>query len=243
MFEQTFVNTHAHTRRPWAVAASLTLQTGLVAVAVILPMLHPEILHPNLQNPIYLPMRPKAQLVAVENPVVRGSVSPRIVADSVFRPPTTVPRTISEAGDAPLISAYSGFTSESGSVGIIPGIGTQLPSNVQPVPTPRVEPVRPEPPRGPISVSSGVQSARLLFGPKPAYPPLAKAARVQGTVRIQAIIATDGTMKNWRVTGGPPLLATAAVEAVRQWRYQPTLLNGSAVEVITEIDVNFTLNQ
>jgi protein TonB len=94
-----------------------------------------------------------------------------------------------------------------------------------------------------MHVSTGVQSARLLFGPKPQYPQLAKAARVQGTVRITAVIASDGAIKNLQVINGPPLLIRAALDAVRQWRYQPTLLNGGAVEVITEIDVNFTLSQ
>lgn len=242
MFDQTFVNTHAQARRPWTVAASLTLQTGLVALAVILPMLHPEILHPNFQVPIYLPMRPVPQPVVERMPVVRGG-SPRVFNSSTLTAPTSVPRKIRMADDAPEVSAYTGIGSVSGSVAIIPGLGTTLPEHVQPAPQPRPEPVKPEPPKGPIQVSSGVQSARLLFGPRPPYPPLAKAARVQGTVRIQAVIAADGVIKNLRVIGGPPLLVNAAVDAVKQWRYQATLLNGSAVEVITEIDVNFTLSQ
>lgn len=244
MFEQTFVNTHAQTRRPWTVAASLTLQTGLVAVVIVLPLLHPEILHPNFQVPIYLPMRVRPEPVPVQIPVVRGSISPRVFNTLVLSMPTRVPSTISMAGDAPEVSAYAGVSADSGPVGLIPGFGTALPENVRPVPpTPRRDPVVPEPPRGPVSVSSGVQSARLVFGPRPIYPAMGKAARVQGTVRIQAIIALDGAIKNLKVIGGPPLLITAAVDAVKQWRYQATLLNGSAVEVITEIDVNFTLSQ
>jgi protein TonB len=244
MFEQTFVNMHAQARRPWTVAASLTLQTGLVALAVILPMFHPEILHPNFQVPTYLPMRVKPQPVPMNVPVVRSSISPRVFNTSLFTAPNHVPRNISMAMDAPEISAYSAFSSDSGPIGIIPGIGTALPENVRPLPPqPHRGPVTPEPPKGPVSVSRGVQSARLTFGPRPTYPALAKAARVQGTVRIQAIIAMDGAIKNLKVIGGPPLLIAAAVDAVKQWRYQATLLNGSAVEVITEIDVNFTLSQ
>jgi protein TonB len=93
-----------------------------------------------------------------------------------------------------------------------------------------------------LRVGTGVQAANLIFGPKPVYPQLAKSARVQGTIKLQAIIAVDGTIKNLRLISGPPLLVNAAVEAVRRWQYKPTLLNGSPVEVITEIDVNFTLN-
>ena len=97
-------------------------------------------------------------------------------------------------------------------------------------------------PSGPVVVSTGVQSAKLISGPRPPYPPLAKASRTQGTVRLEAIIAPDGSIKNLRSLSGPPLLIKAAMDAVQQWRYRPTLLNGNAVEVLTEIDVVFTLN-
>ena len=82
------------------------------------------------------------------------------------------------------------------------------------------------------------------FGPSafPAeYPPLAKMARIQGTVRLEAIISKDGTIQDLKVIQGHPLLVKAALEAVQRWRYQPTLLNGEPVEVVTEIDVNYTL--
>ena len=81
----------------------------------------------------------------------------------------------------------------------------------------------------------------LIFQPKPEYPPLAKMARIQGTVRLDAVISKDGTIQDLKVISGHPLLVKAALEAVQRWRYQPTLLNGDAVEVATEIDVNFTL--
>ena len=76
---------------------------------------------------------------------------------------------------------------------------------------------------------------------KPAYPALARATRLQGTVRFRAIIAADGQIKNLTSLSGPSPLVQAATDAVRQWRYQPTLVNGEAVEVVTEIDVAFTL--
>jgi protein TonB len=118
---------------------------------------------------------------------------------------------------------------------------TIAPPQQTPSPPPRQD--KPTQPSAPMRVTSGVQSARLVFGPKPAYPPLARITRTQGTVRIQAIIGRDGTIRNLQVLNGPPLLIEVAIEAVRQWRYQPTLLNGEPVEVITEIDVHFTLAQ
>ena len=91
-------------------------------------------------------------------------------------------------------------------------------------------------------VGGNVQASKLINQPKPVYPPLAKAARVQGTVKFQATIGKDGKIENLQLLGGPPLLVQAAMQAVQQWTYQPTLLNGDPVDVITTIDVNFTLN-
>jgi protein TonB len=77
---------------------------------------------------------------------------------------------------------------------------------------------------------------------QPQYPPLARQARVSGTVKLHAIIAKDGTVQELQVISGHPLLIQAALDAVRQWRYRPTLLNSEPVEVDTTIDVIFTLN-
>ncbi len=92
-----------------------------------------------------------------------------------------------------------------------------------------------------VRVGGGVQQKKLVHQVHPVYPPLAKQARIQGTVRFTAIIGTDGTIRNLQLIGGHPLLVQAAQEAVQQWRYEPTLLNGQPVEVITQIDVNFSL--
>lgn len=73
------------------------------------------------------------------------------------------------------------------------------------------------------------------------YPAVARAARVQGTVRFRAVIGTDGTIKSLTTLGGPLPLAQAAADAVKQWRYQPTVVDGRPVEVTTQIDVAFTL--
>jgi len=92
-----------------------------------------------------------------------------------------------------------------------------------------------------IRVGGQVESAKLISQPRPEYPPLARTARVQGVVRLDAIIGKDGTIEDLKVISGHPLLIKAALDAVRQWQYQPTLLNGEPVEVATEIDVNFSL--
>jgi protein TonB len=81
----------------------------------------------------------------------------------------------------------------------------------------------------------------LIKQVNPTYPPLARAARVTGVVLLSATISTDGSIKDLRVISGHTLLQEAAIEAVKQWRYKPTMLNGQPVEVITTITVNFIM--
>ena len=95
---------------------------------------------------------------------------------------------------------------------------------------------------GPIRVGGNVQAARCIDRVQPIYPVEARKKGISGTVRLHAILAKDGTMKQLEVMSGPPLLQQGALEAVRLWRYQQTLLNGNPVEVDTTIDVIFTLN-
>jgi TonB family protein len=94
-----------------------------------------------------------------------------------------------------------------------------------------------------VRVGGNVQSANLIKKVTPLYPPLAKQARIQGTVRFTALIGVDGSIQALQLVSGHPLLVESAQEAVRQWMYKPTLLNGSPVEVITQIDVNYTLSE
>ena len=88
-----------------------------------------------------------------------------------------------------------------------------------------------------------MQAARLVNRVQPLYPPLARQTRISGTVKLHAIIGKNGAVEQLQVVSGHPLLVQSALDAVRQWRYQPTLLNGDPVEVDTEIDVVFSLAQ
>jgi protein TonB len=109
----------------------------------------------------------------------------------------------------------------------------------QPVEAPQV--VAAPPPAGPVPVSSGVQAAKLIKRVIPPYPALARQTRTSGTVKLLAIIGKDGAIRTLDVIEGHPLLRQAAVDAVRQWVYSPTILSGQPVEVQVEIEVNFTL--
>ncbi len=98
-------------------------------------------------------------------------------------------------------------------------------------------------PPGTITVGGRVQSAKLISNPQPVYPDLARQARISGTVELGVIIAPDGHMQEIHVISGHPLLRQAALDAVKQWVYAPTLLNGQPVAVSTTVDVNFELGQ
>jgi protein TonB len=88
-----------------------------------------------------------------------------------------------------------------------------------------------------------VQAAKILRQVTPAYPPLAKQARISGEVRLEAVISRQGNVESLQVLSGHPLLVKAAIEAVSQWLYKPTLLNGETVEVLTQIEVHFKLGE
>lgn len=96
-------------------------------------------------------------------------------------------------------------------------------------------------PSAPIRVTSDLQMAKLVRRVIPEYPPLARTARISGVVRLIGTIGKDGTIQNLQLVSGHPLLARAALEAVQEWLYKPTLLNGVPVEVIAPIEVSFTL--
>jgi protein TonB len=112
---------------------------------------------------------------------------------------------------------------------------------------PYIPPSPPQPEPAPkekaIKVSEGVQAARLIHRVMPVYPHIAKISGVQGEVRLRAIIGTDGTVREVVLLNGHLLLVRAATDAVQQWRYRPTLLNGQPVEVETQITVVFILGR
>jgi protein TonB len=169
-----------------------------------------------------------------------------VTVEDIMKAPTVIPKTVKVIRDEP-------EPVNTGAVGVVGGVpggvpGGQVGGVLGGVIGGVLSPAAPPPPPPPkaatpkrIRVGGQVESAKLIFQPKPEYPQLAKMARIQGVVRLEAIISKDGTIQDLKVVSGHPLLVKAALEAVQRWRYQPTLLNGEPVEVVTEIDVNFTL--
>jgi protein TonB len=168
--------------------------------------------------------------------------------------PKSVPKQIAEIKEEELPPAATGAVGVVGGVpggmaggtpgGVLGGIissGNVAP-NLPPPPPPVAKVEKPAAPKR-ITIGGNVQQAKLVRQPKPVYPPLAKQARISGVVHLHALISANGTIQDLKVISGHPLLIPAALEAVKQWVYQPTLLNGEPVEVQTQIDVNFTLSQ
>ncbi len=126
--------------------------------------------------------------------------------------------------------------------GVIGSVLNAVPSGVPP-PSPPAVREAPKPTAIPrITLGGIVQAAKLVRQPQPVYPPLARQARISGTVTFSAIIGVDGSIQNLTLVSGHHLLVPAAREAIMQWRYAPTMLNGVPVEVVTQIVFNFNLN-
>lgn len=204
---------------------------------------------------IYTQALPKAQLMTFlvapppppPPPPPPAKAPPRIQVHPVtmaqlMKAPTVIPKKIAQIKDQPIQQATGVVGGVVGGVpggqagGVIGGVIGGVTGGPPPPPPPK-----PKTPQR-IRVGGQVEAAKLIYHPQPQYPPLAKMARIQGTVRLEAVIAKDGTIQDLKVLSGHPLLVKSALDAVKQWRYQPTLLNGQPVEVVTEIDVNFTLS-
>ena len=161
---------------------------------------------------------------------------------AVFVAPPRIPDRISAVSDEPVLSAPPSTTGVPFSTGpALIGISDFAPSRL-PAPPPAAVRAQ-EKPAAPLLQGGRVQAAKLIKQVVPQYPALARQARISGVVRLQGIIAKNGTIEDLQVISGHPLLIKAALDAVRQWIYRPTYLNGEAVEVAAPIDVVFTLSQ
>ena len=248
MFEQSVLENAGQKKSKWS-WMGLVVQAGLVGGMLVVPMVSPEILSVMLPKAmIYVPSKPVAP-VEVEVRAAAGARSTNPNAIAVARPayrPFTAPtgkinpvaNIIDGADYQPPIFTLGGGQAHAAGI-VVTGSG--FPVGVGTPTAPPPPPARPEPPKR-LRVGGNVQAANVLSRVNPPYPPLAKQARIQGLVKLEGIIARDGTVQQLRVLAGHPLLAPAALEAVKQWRYRPTLLNGEPVEVIAPIDVNFVLS-
>jgi periplasmic protein TonB len=251
MFEQTFIEGVGKTNRTWTVLLSFAGQIVVVAIAVLIPMIYFDAL-PKSQLTSFLvappPPPPPPPPPAAAPKVIK--VIPRQFDAGRLMAPKVVPKEVAMIKEEELpppsaggvVGGVPGGVPGGAAGGVIGGIIGSVPTAAPPPPPPPVKVEKPVTVQR-IRVGGNVQQAKLIRQPRPIYPPLAKQARISGVVRLNAIIGKDGTIQNLTVASGHPLLIPAALEAVKQWVYQPTLLNGEPVEVVTQIDVNFTLSQ
>jgi protein TonB len=218
-----------------AVSLGYLVELLLLGMVVLFPLIHMEALPAVLVSPT--PITPPPAPPAAPKSSAPRRVA-RITMQELLAAPVTIPNRIVQPSEKP------GPVIEAPEVAIPGGVpwgeGRGLPQGVTipPPPPPAVKP-----PATRLQVGGAVEAAKLIFGPRPEYPEIARMARLQGTVRLAAIITKDGGIGHLEVMSGPPLLVHAAMDAVAKWRYQPTLLNGEPVEVSTEIDVNFVLGE
>jgi protein TonB len=241
MFDEMVVSSPnpTKTNKPWTVVLSMIFQVAFLAVLILIPLIYTEALPKTMMATLLVapppppppPPPPIAQIVHVK-PQVHLMDAGKLVT------PKVIPKDIKIIKeDAPDMSGMQGGVvggvagGQMGGVigGVIGGVGAAPPP--------------PKPAQQRIRQGGQVQAAKLVNKVQPLYPPLARQTRISGTVRLHAIIAKNGSVEQLEVISGHPLLVQAALDAVRQWKYQPTTLNGENVEVDTTIDVIFSLNQ
>ncbi len=250
MFDAIISENTARTRRPMAVALSFSGQVVLVTLAVIAPLLHTEtIALGHLPRGLSVPRRlGPVHVFTQTTPAAEYHARPslRVFTDPVFRQPAQVPSAILPEMKAPspdLLAGASGPAIPGDPNSVLYG-ATMNPAQIPGPEAPRLAPQSTAPvTRAPVRVGGQVQAAKLVHQVTPVYPPLARQARISGIVRLEAVISRSGLIESLQVMSGHPLLTQAALDAVRQWVYQPTLLNTVPVEVLTQIDVNFKLSE
>jgi len=245
MFEDSLIESggRLRTKRGMTTTVSFVFQMVLVGVLVLIPLLFTEAL-PKTQLMTFLVAPPPPPPPPPPPAAAPVKVVKQIQTDIVngqLRTPTKIPEKVQmikeDEAPPPVMSASGVIGGVPGGVpggqmgGVIGGIISSTPVAVPKAVTPQR-----------IRVSQGVTQGMIIRRVQPAYPPLARQARIQGPVVLQAEIGKDGSIQNLRLISGHPMLAPAAIEAIKQWKYKPYILNGEPVEVETTITFNFTLS-
>jgi protein TonB len=243
MFEEMVVSSPhpSKTNKPFTVLVSMVIQVLLLVILILIPLIYTEALPKTMMATMLTapppppppPPPPAAAQVVRVKPQAHLMDAGKLVAPKVIPKDIKIIKEEAEpdmgagmAGGVP--GGVAGGSMGGVLGGVIGGMGAPPP------PKPKAT--------GPVKVGGNVQAARIINRINPVYPPLARQTRINGTVRLHAIISKDGSIQQLEVISGHPLLQQSALDAVRQWRYQPTLLNGEPVEVDTTIDVIFSLS-
>jgi|HubBroStandDraft_1064217.scaffolds.fasta_scaffold75665_2 protein TonB len=231
------------TNKSWSVVLSAIVQGAIVVVFVLIPLIYTEALPKQLLTTFLVapappppPPPPAAAAPRIVKPIAR------IIQAGKMMAPTVIPKKVEmikeeemppDVGAAGVVGGVPGGIAGGSAGGVLGGIIGGTGGGMPPPPKPTQQRVR---------IGGNVQAAKMVRQIQPMYPQIAKTAHVQGTVILHAIIAKDGSVQELQYISGPALLMRSAMDAVRQWKYQPTLLNGEPVEVDTTISVVFTLS-
>src|ERR1700720_1568008 len=244
MFEDSLIESGGRlkTKRGATTIVSFLFQVALIGLLVLIPLLFTEAL-PKTQLMTFLvapPPPPPPPPPPAATPVKVVKQIQTDIINGQLRTPTKIPEKVQmikeEEAPPPMNSMAGVVGGVPGGVpggqmgGVIGGIISSTPVSVPKVATPQR-----------VRVSQGVSAGLLVRRFQPTSPPLARQARIQGQVVLRAVISKDGSIENLSLVSGHPMLAPAAIDAVKQWKYKPYLLNGEPVEVDTEVLVNFTL--
>lgn len=236
MFEDSLVESSGKlaARHPWATAASFAAQSVVLGSLLLLSLICTES-QPTQRWINILQLPPPPPSAPVTRSVVSSAPAPAS-ASNVLTVPREIPPSIAQVRDESSTNLVPPGTMgvvlnsvPDGSLGTV----TKLLRDEAPA-LPKLTPSK-------VRVSSGVAQGLLIRQVNPQYPQIARQARVEGRVILQATIGKDGTVQNLHLISGHPMLVQAAMDAVSQWRYKPYYLNGDPVEVDTTINVNFTL--
>src|ERR1700691_1390172 len=242
MFEDSLLESGGRlkTRRGRTTSFAIVLEVMAICVMVLIPLIFTEALPKQLMlTALYVPPPPPPPPPPAAAPVKVVKQVQTDIVNGALRTPTKIPQKIQmiKEDEAPPAMASAGVVGgvpggiPGGQMGgVIGGIISSTPVAVPKVATPQR-----------VRVSQGVVSGLKVRDVKPVYPPLARQARIQGTVVLHAVISKDGSIEGLTLVSGHPMLAPAAIDAVKQWKYKQYLLNGEPVEVDTEVQVNFTL--
>jgi periplasmic protein TonB len=248
MFRESLIETSGvmRARRRWATLVSFVVETTAIGVLVLFPLIYTEAL-PRLHFGDPVPPPPGRRIAGPKVHRTELVKVPDELQTSPFVEPHTIPTSIDMTPDRrkPISEAEVEPPCAVCVDNSIPGDRSRDQNIFTNILRPRTD-LHPDVKAAShpsfIRVSS-MQPGMLIVRVEPRYPPLAVQTRTQGEVVLAALIGRDGRVENLHAVSGHPLLIKAALEAVSQWRYRPTILNGQAVEVETQVTVNFRLGQ
>jgi protein TonB len=243
MFEDSLLESGGRlkTKRGRTTTFAIFLEIIAIGIMVLLPLIFTEALPKQMtMSFLVAPPPPPPPPPPAAAPVKVVKQIQTDIVNGALRTPTKIPQKIQmikeEEAPPPAMASSGVVGGVPGGIpggqmgGVIGGIISSTPVAVPKVATPQR-----------VRVSSGVSTGLLVKRVQPNYPPLARQARIQGQVVLHAVISKDGSIQGLTLISGHPMLAPAAIDAVKQWKYKPYLLNGEPVEVDTEVQVNFTL--